>query len=58
MLIGSFLDPHDRRVCTTQLCSSGAEFVANLFKNDTTNIRLNELITCCRFSAGDDDTAP
>jgi hypothetical protein len=52
MHIGSFLDPHDLAVCTAQLCSSGAGFVANLFANDTTAIRLHELVACCRWSGG------
>jgi Leucine-rich repeat (LRR) protein len=56
MLIGSYLDPDDLRVCT-QLCSSGAGFVANLFTNDGTTILLHELIACCRLSPGVDDVA-
>jgi hypothetical protein len=52
MHVGSYLDAHDLRVCTTQLCSSGAEFVANLIKNVGTTVRLHELIACCRLSTG------
>jgi hypothetical protein len=55
MLVDSYLNPHDLRVCTTQLCSSGAGFVASLFKNDTTTIRLQKLVACCRLSRGVDD---
>jgi hypothetical protein len=57
MLVGSYLDAGDLRVCTTQLCSSGAGFVANLFKNDSTTIRLHELVACCRLSVSVDDVA-
>jgi Leucine-rich repeat (LRR) protein len=57
MHIGSHLSPHDLTVCTTQLCSSGAGFVANLFANDGTTIRLHELVACCRLFAGVDDVA-
>jgi Leucine-rich repeat (LRR) protein len=58
MLVGSYLDPHDLRVCTTQLCSRGAGFVSNLFSSDTTTtILLPELVACCRLSAGVDDIA-
>jgi hypothetical protein len=57
MQIGSYLDPHDLRVCTTQLCSSGAGFVSNLFKKTTATILLHELVACCRLSAGVDDIA-
>jgi hypothetical protein len=57
MLVGSYLNSHELRVCMTQLCSSGAEFVANLFKNDTTTIRLHDLVECCRLSADFDDVA-
>jgi hypothetical protein len=57
MLVGSYLDPHDVRVCTTQLCSSGAEFVANLFANGAAIVRLHELVACCRLSAVDDGVA-
>jgi hypothetical protein len=57
MLIGSNLDPSDLRVCTTQLCSSGAEFVATGLTNGTTTVRLHELVACCRLSAGVDDVA-
>jgi hypothetical protein len=56
MLVGSFLDPHDLKVCT-QLCSSGTEFVANLFANDATTILLHELVACSRWSPGVDDFA-
>jgi hypothetical protein len=52
MLVGSYLDPHDLKVCTRQLCSSGAGFVAPLFTNDVTTIRLRELIACCQLSVG------
>jgi Leucine-rich repeat (LRR) protein len=45
--IGSYLNAHDLRVCTTQLCSSGAEFVSAGVANDSTTIRLQELIACC-----------
>jgi hypothetical protein len=57
MLIGTYLDPRDLQVCTSQLCSSGAGFVATGFKNDATTIRLDELVACCRLSAGVDDVA-
>jgi Leucine-rich repeat (LRR) protein len=57
MQVGSYLDPHDLRVCTTQLCSSGAEFVSAGFKKDTTTIRLHGLVACCRLTAGVDDVA-
>jgi hypothetical protein len=57
MQVGSYLDPHDLRVCTTQLCSSGAGFVANIFANDGTTILLHELVACSRLSAGVDDVA-
>jgi hypothetical protein len=57
MLVGAYLDPHDLRVCTTQLCSTGAGFVANLFANDGTTMRLHGLVACCRLSAGVDDVA-
>jgi hypothetical protein len=57
MLVGSYLDPHDLTVCTTQLCSSGAGFVANLFANDSTTILLHELVASCRLSACVDDVA-
>jgi hypothetical protein len=58
MLVGSYLlEPHDLRVCTTQLCSSGAGFVANLFTKNATTILLHELVACCRLSAGVDDVA-
>jgi outer membrane receptor for monomeric catechols len=57
MLVGSFLDPRDLRVCTTQLCSSGAAFVANLFTNNTTTVLLHQLVALCRSSAGVDDIA-
>jgi hypothetical protein len=53
MLVGSHLDPHDLKVCTTQLCSSGVGFVANnLFANYGITILLHELVACCRLSAG------
>jgi hypothetical protein len=55
MLIGSYLGVDDLRMCTTQLCSSGAGFVSNLLKKKSTTMRLLELIACCRSSAGDDD---
>jgi hypothetical protein len=57
MQVGSYLDPHDLSVCTTQLCSSGPGFVANLFANDGTTICLHELVACCRLSAGCGDVA-
>jgi Leucine-rich repeat (LRR) protein len=57
MHVGSYLHPHDLRVCTTQLCSSGAGFVANLFTNDATTICLHRLLACCGLSAGVDDVA-
>jgi Leucine-rich repeat (LRR) protein len=57
MLVGSFLDPGDLRVCTTQLCSSGTEFVSNLFAKNTRTILLHELVACCPLSAGVDDVA-
>jgi hypothetical protein len=57
MLVGSYLDPSDLKVCTTQLCSSGAEFVSTGFTNHTTTIRLHELVACCRLPAGVDDVA-
>jgi hypothetical protein len=47
--VGLYLDPHDLRVCTTQLCSSGAGFVANLVTNVTTTIPVHELVACCRL---------
>jgi hypothetical protein len=56
-LVGSYLDPPDLRVCTTQLCSSGTGFVATAFTNDATTILLHELIACCRLSAGVEDVA-
>jgi hypothetical protein len=56
--IGSYLDPRDLWVCTTQLCSSGAEFVANLFTNDTTTIRLHDLVACSLVGPSVDDVAP
>jgi hypothetical protein len=52
MLVGSHLNPRDLQMCTTQLCSSGPEFVANLFTNDGTTILLDELVQCCRSSVG------
>jgi hypothetical protein len=52
MQIGSYLNPHDLAVCTTQLCSSGAGFVASLFKNDGATILLHELVACCRLAEG------
>jgi hypothetical protein len=57
MLVCGYLDPHDLRVCTTQLCSSGAGFVANQLTNDGTTILLRELVACCRLSACVDDVA-
>jgi Leucine-rich repeat (LRR) protein len=57
MQVGSYLDPHDLRVCTTQLCSSGAGFVANLFTNVATTILLHKLVACCRLSADVEDVA-
>jgi hypothetical protein len=57
MLVGSYLDPHDLAVCTTQLCSSGPGFVANIFTNDGTTILVHELVACCRLSAGVVDVA-
>jgi Leucine-rich repeat (LRR) protein len=57
MLVCGYLDPHDQRVCTTQLCSSGAGFVANQLANDGTTILLHELVACCRLSACVDDVA-
>jgi acetolactate synthase regulatory subunit len=57
MLVGLYLDPHDLQMCTTQLCSSGAGFVANLFANDATTICLHDLVACCRLSVGVDDIA-
>jgi hypothetical protein len=67
MLVGSYLDPHDLRVCTTQLCSSGAGFVAAGFTNNSTKVMLHELVACChtsyfslwccRLTAGVDDAA-
>jgi hypothetical protein len=57
MQVGSYLDPHDLRVCTTQLCSSGAGFVANLFTPDGATILLHELVACCRLSVGVQDVA-
>jgi hypothetical protein len=57
MQVGAYLGPHDLTVCTTQLCSSGAGFVATGFTNDTTTIRLHELVSCCRLSEGVDDVA-
>jgi Leucine-rich repeat (LRR) protein len=57
MLVGSYLDPHDLQMCTTQLCSSGVECVSIGFRNDTTTIRLHELVACCRLSPGEDDVA-
>jgi hypothetical protein len=57
MLVGAYLDPHDLAVCTTQLCSSGPGFVANLFANDTTTILLHMLVARYRLSAGVDDVA-
>jgi hypothetical protein len=52
MLVGSFLDPHDLQVCTTQLCSRGAEFVSAGLTNDATIIILHELVGCCQLSSG------
>jgi hypothetical protein len=46
MLVGSYLDPRDLRVCTTQLCSSETEFVSAGFTNDDTTIILHELVAC------------
>jgi Leucine-rich repeat (LRR) protein len=57
MLVGSYLNPHDVLVCTTQLCSSGAGFVATGITNKRTTILLHELVECCRLSAGVDDIA-
>jgi Leucine-rich repeat (LRR) protein len=57
MLVGSYLDPHDQIVCTTQLCSSGAGFVANLFTTYGATICLHELIACCRLSVAVEDVA-
>jgi hypothetical protein len=58
MLIGSHLDRHDLQMCTTQLCSRGAEFVSAGWMNDATTICLHELVACCRLSAaGVDDVA-
>jgi Leucine-rich repeat (LRR) protein len=48
MLVGSFLDARDVRVCTTQLCSSETEFVSAGFTNTTTTIiLLHELAALC-----------
>jgi hypothetical protein len=57
MQVGAYLDSHDLRVCTTQLCSSGAGFVANLFPNNGAAIRLHRLVACCRLSAVVDGVA-
>jgi hypothetical protein len=57
MQVGSYLDPLDLRVCTTQLCSGGAEFVSAGFTNDATIILLHELVARCRLSVGGDDVA-
>jgi hypothetical protein len=57
MQIGSYLHPLDLTACTTQLCSSGAGFVATELTNGTTTIRLQELVACCRLSPGVDDVA-
>jgi hypothetical protein len=57
MQVGSYLDPNDLQVCTTQLCSTGAGFVATTFTNDTTTIRLHVLVACCRLSVGVDNVA-
>jgi hypothetical protein len=57
MLVGSYLDADDLKLCTMQLCSSGAGFVTNLFTNKGTAIRLHELVACCRLSVGVNDVA-
>jgi hypothetical protein len=57
MQVGSYLNPHDLRVCTTQLCSSGPGFVAHRFTNDGTRFILHELAECCLLPAGVDDVA-
>jgi hypothetical protein len=57
MLVGSYLDPHDLRVCMTQLCSGGTGFVATGCANDATTILLHELVVCCRLSDGVDGIA-
>jgi hypothetical protein len=57
MHIGSYLDPHDLQMCTTQLCSSGAGFVANLLTKDGIRLLLPELVACCWLSLGVDDVA-
>jgi hypothetical protein len=57
MQVGSYLDPYDLQVCTTQLRSSGAGFVANLFANESITILLHELVMCCQLCAGVDDVA-
>jgi hypothetical protein len=57
MLVGSYLNPRDLQMCTTQLCSSGTELVALLATQDVTTIRLHALIACCRLSAGVEDLA-
>jgi hypothetical protein len=57
MLVGAYLDPLALRVCTTQLCSSGAGFVATGFRNNATTILLHELVACCRLAVGVDGVA-
>jgi hypothetical protein len=51
--IGSYLNPEDLVVCTTQLCIGGVEFVSRP-RTDTTEttmeINLHELVLCCRLS--------
>jgi hypothetical protein len=57
MHVGSYLDPHDLQLCTTQLCSSGAGFVATGSTNKRTTTLLHELVACCRLSVGVEDVA-
>jgi hypothetical protein len=57
MQVGSYLDPDDLQMCTTQLCSRGAGFVANLVANDVITIRLHKLVACCWLPVGFEDVA-
>jgi hypothetical protein len=53
MVVGSFLNAHDLRVSTTQLCSKGVEFVARPItdRNAKLRIRWNELISSASSSS-------